>query len=289
MNNDLKIKIALYVLFFFLLLAFIVIEMIIYLKKAKKYKDKIMAIKDIDLSKDQFKKDYDIKCDYCGNIFNTSNSTCPNCQGAYSSNKQYLEEMKKSNTEYYHYLEHLQQELKVKLDTYCKVLKDLKKNLFVNHNCFNYTIDIPSKDIVENVQIFCEYCGTKIDLKINDEVSCPNCGSTSKDNMELKAYLKKNEVLELECEKYRELNDIIREQNKKNNTHDSFLMANYWYAKLVMILLFVLPLILSLTLYRFVSIEVINKVAITFAYILGATFELLILYVLYRVFIKKKQ
>ena len=289
MNNDLKIKIALYVLFFFLLLAFIVIEMIIYLKKAKKYKDKIMAIKDIDLSKDHFIKDYDIKCDYCGNIFNTSNSTCPNCQGAYSSNKQYLEEMKKSNTEYYHYLEHLQQELKVKLDTYCKVLKDLKKNLFVNHNCFNYTIDIPSKDIVENVQIFCEYCGTNISLKIDEEVSCPNCGSTSKDNMELKAYIKKNEVLELECEKYRELNDIIREQNKKNNTHDSFLMANYWYAKLVMILLFVLPLILSLTLYRFVSIEVINKVAITFAYILGATFELLILYVLYRVFIKKKQ
>ena len=287
MNNDLKIKIALYVLFFFLLLAFIVIEMIIYLKKAKKYKDKIMAIKDIDLSKDHFIKDYDIKCDYCGNIFNTSNSTCPNCQGAYSSNKQYLEEMKKSNTEYYHYLEHLQQELKVKLDTYCKVLKDLKKNLFVNHNCFNYTIDIPSKDIVENVQIFCEYCGTNISLKIDEEVSCPNCGSTSKDNMELKAYIKKNEVLELECEKYRELNDIIREQNKKNNTHDSFLMANYWYAKLVMILLFVLPLILSLTLYRFVSFEVIKNVITIFAYMLGAAFELSILYILYRLFIKK--
>lgn len=288
MNNELKIKIALYIFFFLLLLAFIVIEIIIYFIKAKKYKDKIMAIKDIDLSKDQFKKNYDIKCDYCGKIFNTSNNTCPNCQGTYSSNKQYLEEIKKSNTEYYYYLEHLKQDLKVKLDTYCKVLKDLKKNLFVNHNCFNYTIDIPSKDIVENVQIFCEYCGTKIDLKINNEVLCPNCGSTCKDNMELKAYIKKNEVLELECEKYRELNNIIREQNKKNNIHDSFLMTNYWYAKLVIILLFVLPLILSLTLYRFISFEIIEKVVTLFAYILGATFELAILYILYKLFIKKK-
>ena len=106
--------------------------------------------------------------------------------------------------------------------------------------------------------------------------------------MELKAYIKKNEVLELECEKYRELNNIIREQNKKNNIHDSFLMTNYWYAKLVIILLFVLPLILSLTLYRFISFEIIEKVVTLFAYILGATFELAILYILYKLFIKKK-
>lgn len=279
MSKTFQKQIFIYIVFFLSIIAFLIFEMVRYLKKARKYKEKIMSLKESDLSKTQFEKNIEIKCDFCDNTFNSTYKTCPNCGGAYNNNKGYLEYLKNSNTEYYKYLEYLQNDIKEKFATYCKVARDLKRNFFVNHSLFNYTIPIPSRQVTVNVEIFCEYCGTKIDLNLNNETSCPNCGSSCIENMELKAYKKKNEIIELEREKYRELNDIIKSQNQKNGIFDSYLTHKNWYAKLVILLVFVLPIIPAYFLGPIIPYSLIGKSLI----VLSGIGEILTLLIIYRI------
>lgn len=215
----------------------------IYLKKGRNYKEEIESLEEPNINEEQFYKSFNIICDYCNKEFNTSNKTCPHCGGAYHNNKLYLEEIKKRNIEYYNYLQNLQNEIEKKFDTYCSVMKDLKKNIFVNHSFFNFTIKYPKREKIEKTSITCEYCGSNIELNIYDEANCSNCGSSCKDNNELKAYKKMNEVIDIDHEKYSNLNLILSNQNENNKKFDKFMTFHYWFAKLYFALTLLLPII----------------------------------------------
>lgn len=281
--------IILYIYTILMICGFFMIICAKYLKKAKQYKEKISTLEENDLSKNQFDRTFDITCEYCGETFNTSNESCPKCEGTYHSNKQYLEERKKNNTEYYYYLQKMQKDIEEKMDSYCKMAKDLKRNIFVNHTCFDNEVMIPQRRTIEDVQIFCEYCGTKISLQIEEDASCPNCGSVCQENMELKAYKKMNEVIAIEHEKYLELNDIILNQNQKNKKFDALLTYHYWYAKCIYFLMIVIPIILVTWLTTIIPRNIIEKTSYVLMGLTQFLVYALVFYLVYIALHKKKK
>lgn len=280
--------IKLYFLFIILIYIIWTIIVIKFLNKGNKYKRKILLLEETDLDEKQFNKTYDIKCEYCNTQFNTSNETCPNCGGQYQNNKTYIEKSIESNKEYYNFLQKIENEIREKYGMYYKVIKDLRKNMFVNHSFFNFEINSPNREKIEKVAIFCEYCGTKVDMIINEEKNCPNCNSLLKENTQLLAYKKKNEVIELEYKKYQELNELLAEQNEKNQKFDKKLTKNYWFAKLFFLLSFLIPIIPTYLINKYLdnkTIENINKILL----IIGQSFIYIFLaYLFYMIFIKKK-
>lgn len=256
-----------------------------YLNKAEKYKEEIKSLKEPDLNEEQFSKTFNIICDYCKKEFNTSNKNCPYCGGAYHNNKLFIEENKKKYIEYYNYLQSIQDEIEKKFATYYSVIKDLKKNIFVSHSCFNIDVKYPQREKIENTRITCEYCGSNIELNIHDEANCQNCGSSCKDNHELKAYIKMNEIIDIEHNKYSELNEIISNLNSKNQKFDKFMTHNYWYAKLfgkVLILFPIIPAIIVILLPNIIKYTIL---VVNFT-ILDSLPLIFIFYILYKTYIK---
>lgn len=254
--------IKLYIFFVILIYAMWMIVVIKYLYKNNKYKERILSLEKIDFNEKKFYKTYEIKCDYCNNLFNTSNETCPNCGGQYHNNKTYIEKNIENNKEYYNFLQKIENEITEKYDTYCKVVKDLRKDIFVNHSLFNFELNYPKREKIEKASIFCEYCGTKVDMIINEEKKCPNCNSPLNENSQLMAYKKKNEVIELEYNKYQDLNKVLAEQNEKNQKFDNKMTKGYWFAKLFFLLSFLIPIIPTYLINKYLNnkmLEIINN------------------------------
>ena len=281
---ELYISITIFMCIFFILIA------IIYIRKANKYKKKLLSLQDADLDKDIFNKTFNIKCNNCNNIFNTSYNTCPNCGAPYHNNKEYLENIKNNNTEYFNYLQNIKKEIEEILNIYYKVVKDLKTNIIVSHSLFDFNIKEPQREKIEEVSIFCEYCGTKIELKVDETIDCPNCGSSCKDNMELQTYIKKNEIIELEQKKYQDLNELLVNQNIKNKKFDEFISNKHLYSKIFsIILLIILPIILSFLIEHYIPHNIIKSLFDILSNIVQISMYILTIFVLYYFFIKKQK
>lgn len=76
------------------------------------------------------------------------------------------------------------------------------------------------------------------------------------------AYKKKNEVIELEYNKYQDLNKVLAEQNEKNQKFDNKMTKGYWFAKLFFLLSFLIPIIPTYLINKYLNnkmLEIINN------------------------------
>ena len=229
---------------FIIVMSFIILVVIgaVNAKKKKEFLDSLTNDIDLSLEKEHFKKIIKIKCDYCGNIFEINNKTCPNCGGAYESNKEYIQMKKEMNKQYLNYLNNyekliVQQEEKIK-----EIKKILKKNLIMKRSFYN--VEYPKeKYISKNSFSFnCEYCGTLINDINNKEKRCAHCGASYLDNSELIVVKEEDKIEKMIYEKNIKLNIEIDTINNINE-HVDYRITKYAKPLALVILLVMFGLV----------------------------------------------
>lgn len=72
-----------------------------------------------------------------------------------------------------------------------------------------------------------KYCYTEIRGKSTDEVGCPSCGASYKENLDLRVAEEEENVERMHYEEYMYLRDLEWEQNKRNEERDRRVDTKY--------------------------------------------------------------
>lgn len=219
------IAIALIVILFIPALIYVVIALIqIVLKNPKREKNNLNKIDKTKFKNYEIDLKFDFKCEYCDSIINTNNKTCPNCNGAYDKNKEYLKIKQEKYKEYYDFLNNQEKELTNEIEIFHKMQNIYKKKSFAfKHRAYNYDIDY---DYIEyepkdNHDFVCDFCGTKLNGTSHDNKKCSNCGASYNNNIELLALEKKEQIIKENNEVYNIIQKNKETINKDNINKDN--------------------------------------------------------------------
>ena len=193
-----------------------------------KMKSTLQPIQYISYKKEQFNKDFDFTCEFCGTVISTKLEECTGCGGAYGKNKEYKSKKRIMNQNYLDYLK-MQETKIVQEQEYIKKTKEaLRKNKLMKNTEFNFVFEEPPIYKPATAYEFaCEYCDNILHGKSTDETGCSNCGASYKENFELLVREEEDMLEKRHYEEYLLLKDIEWNQNIMNEQKDAYIENKY--------------------------------------------------------------
>lgn len=135
------------------------------IQDAKRKKASLKPVQFLNYNRIHFDRNFDFRCEFCGEKISTQNKHCVSCGGTYDNNKEYKQKKKENNLKYIDFLKN-QERLIEQEEIYIeKTLKALKKNWVMKNRFYNFELG----DELHYLPVFsfdftCEYCGTKSHL-----------------------------------------------------------------------------------------------------------------------------
>lgn len=197
------------------------------IQDAKRKKASLKPIQFLNFNRIHFERDFDFKCEFCGEITSTQYKNCSNCGGTYDNNKEYKQKKKENNLKYIDFLKD-QEELIKQEEIYIeKTLKALKKNWVMKNRFYNFEIGEEIHYLPEySFDFTCEYCGTKLKGSTSKGGCCTGCGAEFSNNTELLVMEQEERLRKAHFDEYQKLKTFEWNQNIENEKKDVYMNQN---------------------------------------------------------------
>lgn len=205
------------------LLLFVVVIILVFRKKNVQKPQALLRY-----DKNEFEKNFEFTCAYCGSTISTKYSKCPSCGSSYGETDEYLEKKQAMNYRYLNYLNAQEKRLDEEEEYIERTMEVLRKNKIYRNTVYNFDIgEKPDYIPRTNFEFSCNYCHTKLNGTSKDLHGCPNCGAKYTNNLELLVQEKDNEIEKRIFDDYLKLKEWEQNQNAKNAQKDEYLETKY--------------------------------------------------------------
>lgn len=210
-----------------IIIPIILLVIFLAIQDAKRKKASLKPVQFLNFNRIHFDRDFDFKCEFCGETNSTKNKNCANCGGTYDNNKEYKQKKKEINLKYIEFLKQ-QESLIAQEEIYIeKTLKALKKNWVMKNSFYNFELGEKLHYLpVFSFDFTCEYCGTKLKGNSAGNQNCIGCGAKYNDNTDLLVMEQEEHLRKAHYDEYQKLKAFEWNQNIENAIKDTHMNQN---------------------------------------------------------------
>ena len=191
---------------------------------AQNKKDAIVPVVYQNFNKDNFDKTVHFTCEFCGEKIDNSRLTCPNCDGEYNKNPDYIAQKREVYTKYLEYLKQAEANINKERENISATIKLQQKSLFMKRNFYNFDLETleknkPVYNKKDKYEFSCDSCGAKIVGHTHDGKVCPYCGAEYDNDIELLTLEQEEATDKALYEEYQTLRKFMEETNNENDEY----------------------------------------------------------------------